>query len=174
MSVIYYAQNTCCIGTGYAANEECASQLKSALEWAGDEVFVANTSGPVDIWGFPAGGTTHLNMVLGSVDVGLMTVFPSFLDYRTIAFLRSQHIRFVEIPPEEFPAYAGNYVLVEPGKVIISATAKQTIKKLRAEGVTCIEIDPGPYDKAGMAAWDCQTGKWHRDKGPTKDDLFHQ
>ena len=173
LTACYIAQNTCVIGTGYAANEEAVGQLKYALELAGDEVFMANTSGFLDTWLFPAGGTTHLNMVLSVADLGLAVVYPSFIDYRTIAYLRSTHMRFIEVPPDEYP-YAPNFVLLEPGKVLIAAQFKQTIKKLRNEGVTCIEIDAGPYARAALANLDCMVGKWLRDPGPTKDDLLHQ
>ena len=174
LSVIYYAQNTCVIGDGYGGNEEGVRQLKLALELAGDEVFVCHTSGYLDLWGFPAGGTSHVNMVFATADLGLMVCYPGFVDYRTISFLRSQGMRFIEVPPEEFPKYALNFVLLEPGKIIIGAAAKETIKKLRNEGVECIEIEVGPYAEAGLAPLDCMTGKWLRDKGPTKDDLLHQ
>lgn len=168
---IYIAENSVVIAEGYPTPAEGAQEMKTLLEAVGDEVWVANTTGYLDYWGFPAGGTSHLDMVLATVDLGLVMVYPSLLDWRTITYLRSKKIRFVEVPPDEWTEYANNIIEIEPGKIVIPAAAKETIRKLRKEGVTCIEADFEENSKSGLGGPDCLTMKLLRDPGPSLSDL---
>jgi len=169
----YIAENSALIAEGWAASPQGAVEMKGLLEAIGIEVFVGNTPGALDAWGFPAGGTIHLDMAFATVDLGLAVVFPSFLDWRTITYLRSKKVRLIELPAEDYANRGANLLLIEPGKVVIPAQARETIKKLKKEGVECVEVDfsyIGGFSGGPM----CTTGKLLRDPGPTLDNLMHQ
>lgn len=168
---IYLGENSVVINEGLTVNREACNKVKSILEELGDEVWVAHTTGPLDIWRFPAGGCSHLDMVLCTVDLGLATVYPGFLDYETIRYLKRKNIRLIEVPPEEFIEYGCNGLILEPGKVIVPATAKETIKALRKEGVEVIDIDFSENAASGGGGPNCITGKLLRDPGPSLSDL---
>lgn len=168
---IYIGENSCLIADGYAASSEGALAVKSIFESLGTEVHIAHTAGYLDIWGFPAGGCSHIDMVLGSVDLGLALCYPSYIDYSTIRYLRSKGVRLIEVPPDDYQNYGTNVVALEPGKVIIPSAAKQTIKRLKEEGVTCVEFNFGNNGMAGTGGPHCVTGQLLRDKGPSLDDL---
>ncbi|MBI4284394.1 MAG: hypothetical protein HY670_00635 [Chloroflexi bacterium] len=171
MTPIYLGENAVVLADGYPTSEAGALEYQHLLEKLGDEVWMAHNPGYVERWGFPAGGTSHLDMVLGIADLGLAICYPSFIDYRTIAYLRSKKIRFVEVPPEEFVEYGVNTLALEPGKVIISAGARETIKALRGEGVECLDFDFSENAAGGIGGPDCITAKLYREPGPSLADL---
>jgi len=168
---IYLAENFGVIAEGYVSNTEAMATWKYLLEGLGTEVWVAQNPGYLDLWRFPAGGCSHLDMVLAPVDLGLALVYPSFLDYRTIRYLKSKKIRLIEVPPEEYVEYGCNTLNLEPGKIVIPAAAKQTIKALKREGVECIEIDYSENAKSGLGGPACMTTRLYREPGPSLDDL---
>jgi len=168
---IYLGEHSVMLAEGYPTPREGAEEYKGLLEVLGDEVWIANNPGYLDLWGFPAGGTSHLDMVLGVADLGLAICYPSFIDYRSIRYLKSKKIRLIEVPPEEFAEYGTNILPIEPGKVLISAAAKEMIRKLRAEGVECIDFDFSESAGAGLGGPDCITGKLYREPGPSLDEL---
>jgi N-dimethylarginine dimethylaminohydrolase len=167
----YLAENSVIINEGMTVNREACNKMKMLLEELGDEVWVAHTPGPVDRWGFPSSGCSHLDWVLETVDLGLALVFPGFLDYSTIRYLNSKKVRLIEISPEEYVQYGVNILLLEPGKIIIPAAAKETIKVLRKEGVECIDIDFSENAMGGTGGPACITARLLRDPGPSLDDL---
>jgi len=152
---IYIGENSAVIQQGFPSNAAGTAKYKSLLEQLGDEVWVAHMPGFVNLFDFPAGGTSHVDMALGCADLGLCIVYPSFLDYTTIGYLRSKGIRFIEVPPDEWHTDACNIVPLGPGKVVIPAEAKQTIAALRKEGVECIDIPWSPAFRIGGGGPDC-------------------
>jgi len=107
-------------------------------------------------------------------DLGLATVYPGFLDYETIRYLKSKKIRLIEVPPEEFIEYGCNGLILEPGKVMVPAAAKETIKALRKEGVVVIDVDFSENAASGGGGPNCITGKLLRDPGPQFVRLIKQ
>lgn len=168
---IYLGEHSVVINEGMTVNREACSKYKMLLEELGDEVWVAHTPGPLDLWGSFHLGCSHIDWVLQTVDLGLALVFPGFLDYETIRYLRSKKIRLIEAPAEEYKVYGINIVLIEPGKIVIPAAAKETIKALRKEGIECIEIEYSEHAIGGTGGPACTTGKLLRDPGPSLDDL---
>ncbi|MBI4284730.1 MAG: hypothetical protein HY670_02365 [Chloroflexi bacterium] len=168
---IYLAEHLVMISDGYPTPADGALEYKQLLEAVGDEVYIAHNPGYIERWGFPAGGTSHLDMVLGVVDLGLAICYPSFMDYGSIAYLRSRKIRLIEVSPEEFVEYGCNVVLIKPGVVAIPGAAKETIKALKKEGVRCLEFDSTESAKAGIGGPDCVTAKLYREPGPSLADL---
>ena len=167
----YIAEHSVIINEGMTVNREACNKYKMLLEELGDEVWVAHTPGPVDIWGFPSSGCSHLDWVLEVVDLGLAVVFPPFLDFSTIRYLHDKKMRLIEISPEEYVQYGANFLLIEPKKIILPAAAKGLIKTLRKEGIECIEIDFSQNAIGGTGGPACITGRLLRDPGPSLDDL---
>jgi N-dimethylarginine dimethylaminohydrolase len=75
----------------------------------GVEVYVGYFAGWLDLWGFPNEGTPHADMVFTMVDVGLALNYPPFWDYGTIKHLKSQKIRLIQIPVDEYMTYVGEF-----------------------------------------------------------------
>ena len=67
--------------------------------------------------------------------------------------------------------YGCNILNLEPGKIIIPATAKQTIKALRKQGVECIEVDFSENVKSGLGGPACMTTRLYREPDPSLSDL---
>jgi len=168
---IYLAEDSVVVAEGYPTPMAGVEEYKGLLETLGEEVWVAHNPGYLGIWGFPAGGTSHIDMVLATADLGLAIVYPSFLDNMTITYLKKKKIRLIEVPPEEFTEYGCNLLTIEPKKVLIPAAAKETIKALRKEGVECIDFDFSESAASGLGGPDCITGKLYRETGPSLNDL---
>ena len=71
-----------------------------------------------------------------------------------------------EAPREEVNLYPTNGITLEPGKVIMNASAKKTRKLLEAHGVEVIGIDYDEVHKYGGGIR-CNTMQLIRDPGPT-------
>lgn len=167
----YIGEHSAIINEGMTMNREAAAKIKMLLEELGDEVWVAHTPGPVDRWGFPCSGCSHLDWVFEVVDLGLAVVFPPFLNYSTIRYLHDKKIRLIEISPEDYVQYGANFLYIEPKKIIIPAAAKGLIKTLRKEGIECIEVDFSENAMGGTGGPACITGRLLRDPGPSLADL---
>lgn len=154
---------------GVTANREGLRQLQWVLESIGVELYVAHSPGYVDLWDFPAGGVSHLDMMLGVADLGLAIVYPAMLNWATIRYLRELKFRLIEVPPEEYVQYGCNILTLAPGKVVIPAAAKQTIAALRREGVECLDLDLS-QSSTGLGGPHCVTCQLLRDPGPSLAD----
>lgn len=155
---------------GVTANREGLRQLRWILESIGVELFVGHSPGYIDLWGFPAGGVSHPDMMFGVAALGLAVVYPSMWNWATIQHLRELKFRLIEVPPEEFVEYGCNILTLESGKIIIPAAAKQTIGALRREGVECIDLDFSE-NSTGLGGPHCITCQLLRDPGPSLADL---
>ncbi len=79
--------------------------------------------------------------------------------------------RIIEVPPDEHRLYCpANLVILEPGKVIMPAQAKETIRRVREAGVTVLELDTTGI-MAGTNGIRCVTMHLVRDEGPGLADL---
>ena len=147
-------------------NREGADQVIPVLERAGyKEVLLAHSPGPLYNYHDEVPGWMHADMWILPLDVRLALVYPPWCDYQTIRDLHALGYELIEAPREEIDLYPTNGITVEPGKVIMNASATRTRKLLETRGV---EVLPLPYDEVHKYGGGirCNTMQLIRDPGP--------
>ncbi len=152
-----------------ACNEDGLAQVLSVFDRCGvKETPIANCTTIID--DFEAGGEFHLDMVFGVADLRVAVVYPGYLDYEIYRWLKKKRFKIIEVPKDEHHKYyPANFLIVEPGKIIIDSHAKETIKRLREAKVEVIEFDTTGL-QAGTNGIRCVTNPLVRDPGPGLDD----
>jgi N-dimethylarginine dimethylaminohydrolase len=152
-----------------ACNEDGLAQVLSVFDRCGvKEAPMANMGTIVN--DFEAGGEFHLDMVFAVPDLRVAVIYPGYLDYGIYRWLKEKQFRIIEVSKEEHHKhYPANLVTLEPGKVIVDANAKETIRQLES-----IEVEVIPFDTTGLQAGTngirCITLPLVREPGPGLDD----
>lgn len=152
------------------ANEEGLAQIEFILNGLGIELVTTHSPGWVDTIGNGTVGTSHADMFLMVPDLGVCVLAPHLVNYGFVRYLSRRDIKIIEIPPEEYWDLAVNAVTLEPGKVVMNAGSKTTVKALEREGVEVIEVDFSESHKFAIAGLHCATLELIRDQpGPLLD-----
>ena len=148
-------------------NIEGAEQVIPVLERAGyARVLLARSPGPLYNYHNEVPGWMHADMWILPLDAKKALIYPPWCDYQTIRDLHEIGYELIEAPREEVNLYPTNGITLEPGKVIMNASAKKTRKLLEAHGVEVIGIDYDEVHKYGGGIR-CNTMQLIRDPGPT-------
>jgi N-dimethylarginine dimethylaminohydrolase len=152
-----------------ASNDDGIEQVLSVLYRSGvKEVHIADQSTIFETFG--SGGEFHIDMVVGVVDHRVAIIYPAQLDYKTFMWLKEKRFHLIEIPPDEqMKYYPAKLLILEPGKVIMPAGARKTIKKVREAGIEVIEFDTEGL-MVGTNGLRCVTMCLVRDPGPGLDE----
>ncbi len=141
------------IAVGLRTNLEGVNQIRPILERAGvKELHIAYLPGYLGRRRWQVGGASgifHLDMTFGMADENIGVIYPGGVDYETIQYLKRQEIYLIEVPDEELRSCAPNILPIAPGKVIIPAGNPETTRRLREEGVDCIEVPLSEFAKGG-------------------------
>lgn len=164
------AEDVVVAGKGSTANDDGLEQVLAVLYRSGiKEVLISHHTTLYE--DFEAGGEFHMDMVLGVVDLGVAVIYPGYLDYQTFRWLREKGFKLIEIPKDEHHQfYPANLVILEPGRVIMPAGAKETIRRVRQAGVEVIEFDTSGL-MGGTNGLRCVTMLLLRDPGPRLEDM---
>jgi N-dimethylarginine dimethylaminohydrolase len=164
------AENALLAGLGSTCNEDGLEQFRQVAVRNGvTDLPVAHYTTIHET--FEAGGEFHVDMYFAVVDVGVALIYPAALDYQAYRWLAERGFRFIEVPPEEHRLYCpANLMILEPGKVIMPAQAKETIRRVRAAGVKVLELDTSGI-MAGTNGIRCVTMRLVRDEGPSLSDI---
>lgn len=157
-----------------ACNQEGLDQFIPVLHRCGvKEVLVIHQPGPLeDMRSWPAGIGFHPDTVIAALDIGKVLLYPPLVDYGTIKWLRDRKFEIIEVPLEEQRDYMpANLTVLEPGRVMMHAGAKETISKVRKAGVEVIEIEMSSILKGGNGGICCSTMRLVRDLGPRLEDM---
>lgn len=166
----FAAENVLLGSYGIACNQEAVEQIRPILTASGIELVMGNSTSIADT--YSAGGEFHLDGVLQIVDSGVGVMFPNQLDYSLYIWLREHNFKLIEVPLQEHLAFGPeNGLIVDAGKVIQPAGAKETNKRLRSHGVDVIEIDTTGIGQMGFHGIRCITLPLVRDKGPTLEEI---
>lgn len=170
---VFIAENVLVTHMGVAGNREGIEQAMPVLQRAGvKEVHIAQVPGYLDSIEWPAGGTYHADMWLGPVDIGVCVIYPPWCGYETVRWLRQKKIRLIEIPPDEQQRFLpANLIPLKPGKVIMSAGAKKTIKMVRDAGVDVIEFEAKGIIGGSGGGLRCSVLYLINDPGPGLEDI---
>ncbi|MBI4284640.1 MAG: hypothetical protein HY670_01910 [Chloroflexi bacterium] len=163
------------LALGPAANMEGINQVIPVLERAGiTTVHIVQHGGWVESCEWPMGGSYHMSLFMNPVDIGKMLLYPPLLSWPTIMWMRERGFELIEIPADEQRDFnPGCLICLEPGKVIMHAEAKESIRRVRRAGVEVIECPSiTSRVKIGLGGGlNCRCRELVRDRGPVLADI---
>src|SRR5918911_1518399 len=149
------------------ANEEGLRQIRFVLENLGIELVVAHSPGWVDSIGNGSIGTSHMDMVMLTVDEGKVLLAPHLVNYGFVRELKRRDVKIIEVPTEEYWDLAINGVTLAPGKVLLNQGSPSVVEALEREGVEVIQVDFSESHRFAIAGLHCATLELVRDPGPS-------
>ena len=151
------------------ANEEGLRQIRFVLENLGIELIVAHSPGWHDSIGDGNIGTSHMDMVMLTVDHGKVLLAPHLVNYGFIRELKRRDVTIIEVPLAEYWDLAINGVTLAPGKVLINRGSPTVVKALEKEGIEVLQIDFSESQKFAIAGLHCATLELVRDQPEASD-----
>jgi N-dimethylarginine dimethylaminohydrolase len=146
------------------ANEEGLRQIEFVLNGLGIELVVAHSPGWVDSIGNGNIGTSHMDMVMLTVDHGKVLLAPHLVNYGFVRFLKQRDVEIIEVPVEEYWDLAINGVTLAPGKVLLNQGSPTVVAALERAGVEVIQVDFSESHKFAIAGLHCATLELIRDQ----------
>lgn len=146
------------------ANEEGLRQLEFVLGNLGIELVVAHSPGWYDSIGNGNIGTSHMDMVMLTLDERKVLLSPHLVNYGFVRYLLKNDYSVIEVPVEEYWDLAINGITLAPGKVLMNAGSPKVVTALEKEGVEVIEVDFSESHKFAIAGLHCATLELVRDQ----------
>jgi len=146
------------------ANEEGLRQLEFVLSNLGIELIVCHSPGWYDSTGHGNIGTSHMDMVMMTVDERTVLLAPHLVNYGFVRELIKRDYTIVEVPVEEYWDLALNGVTLAPGKVVMNAGSPTVVKELERRGVEVIQVDFSESHTFAIAGLHCATLELVRDQ----------
>ena len=146
------------------ANEEGLRQLEFVLSNLGIELVVCHSPGWYDSTGHGNIGTSHMDMVMLTVDERTVLLAPHLVNYGFVRELIKRDYTIVEVPVEEYWDLALNGVTLAPGKVVMNAGSPTVVKELERHGVEVIQVDFSESHTFAIAGLHCATLELVRDQ----------
>jgi N-dimethylarginine dimethylaminohydrolase len=149
------------------ANETGLAQIKFILDGLGIELVTTHSPGWVGDIAQGNMGTSHADMFLMVPDIRVAVLSPHLVNYGFVRYLQQRKFRIIEVPLDEYWDLAVNAVTLEPGRVVMNAGSRSTVKALKKAGVEVIEVDFSESQKFAIAGIHCATLEFVRDQpGP--------
>jgi N-dimethylarginine dimethylaminohydrolase len=145
------------------ANEEGLRQLEFVLSTLGIELIVCHSPGWYDSTGHGNIGTSHMDMVMLTVDERKVLLAPHLVNYGFVRELIKRDYTIIEVPMEEYWDLALNGVTLSPGKVVMNAGSPTVVKALERHGVEVVRVDFSESHKFAIAGLHCATLELRRD-----------
>ena len=124
-----------------------------AQEFGVDDIHIVHLPGPLNTRKAQTGsggGAFHLDMVFGVAAPKVGVIYPPGVGYEFIDYLLHQKdFDLIEIPEEEVNGCPSNFLVLEPGKLVMPAGNSYVTGELRKRGITVIEIDMSEFTKGG-------------------------
>jgi N-dimethylarginine dimethylaminohydrolase len=140
------------------------------LENLGIELVVAHSPGWVDSIGNGNIGTSHMDMVMLTVDVDKVLLAPHLVNYGFVRELKRRDVKIIEVPIDEYWDLAINGVTLAPGKVMLNSGSSTVVAALEKEGVEVIQVDFSESQKFAIAGLHCATLELIRDQPESRLD----
>jgi len=147
------------------ANEEGLRQLGFVLGNLGVELIVCHSPGWYDSTGHGNIGTSHMDMVMLTVDHGKVLLAPHLVNYGFVRELVKRDVTIIEVPVEEYWDLALNGVTLAPGKVVMNSGSPTVVDALERNDVEVIQVDFSESHKFAIAGLHCATLELVRDQG---------
>jgi len=151
------------------ANEEGLRQIQFILDGFGIDFVITHSPGWVDSIGNGNIGTSHMDMVMMTIDEGKVLLAPQLVNYGFVRYLNRRGVKIIEVPLEEYWDLAINGVTLAPGKVLINKGSPSVVKALERESVEVIQVDFSESHKFAIAGLHCATLELVREPGPNLD-----
>jgi len=148
------------------ANEEGLRQLRFVLEGLGVELVVTHSPGWLESTGHGNIGTSHMDMVMLTVDRGKVLLAPHLVNYGFVRELLRRGYKIIEVPVEEYWDLALNGVTLSPGKVVMNAGSPTVVKALERHDVEVLQVDFSESHRFAIAGLHCATLELVRDQDP--------
>src|SRR5690349_24430436 len=132
------------------ANEEGLRQLEFVLSTLGVELIVAHSPGWYDSTGHGNIGTSHMDMVMLTVDHGKVLLAPHLVNYGFVRELLRRGYEIIEVPVEEYWDLALNGVTLSPGKVVMNSGSPTVVRELEKRDVEVIQVDFSERDRKSV------------------------
>jgi N-dimethylarginine dimethylaminohydrolase len=146
------------------ANEEGLRQIQFVLDNLGVELIVAHTPGWHDSIGNGNVGTSHMDMVVLTVDERKVLLAPHLVNYGFIRELKRRDFTIIDVPLEAYWDLAINGVTLAPGKIVINEGSPSVVKALERAGVEVLQVDFSESQKFAIAGLHCATLELVRDQ----------
>jgi N-dimethylarginine dimethylaminohydrolase len=146
------------------ANEEALRQIGFVLENLGIDLVVAHSPGWHDSIGNGNIGTSHMDMVMLTVDEGKVLLAPHLVNYGFIRELKRRNVTIIEVPLEEYWDLAINGVTLGPGKVVINRGSPTVVDALEKAEVEVLQVDFSESQRFAIAGLHCATLELMRDQ----------
>jgi N-dimethylarginine dimethylaminohydrolase len=153
-NAVWLDKKSIALSLSQRSNLEGICQITPILERAGvEDIHIVHLPGPLNIRTSQVsggGGAFHLDMVFGVAGPKLGVIYPDGVGYDFIDYLlHEKDFDLIEIPAEEVNGCPSNFLVLEPGKLIMPAGNPTVTKELRKKGIEVIEVDLSEYAKAG-------------------------
>lgn len=153
-NAVWLDKESIALATSQRANMEGINQLKPILQNHGvEDIFIVHLPGPLYTRGAQVGhggGAFHLDMVFGVAGPKLAVLYPDAVGYDFVDYLVNQkNFDIIECPLEEANSVATNFLVLEPGKLVMPEGNPIVTGELKKRGIEVIEIDLTEYAKAG-------------------------
>jgi N-dimethylarginine dimethylaminohydrolase len=139
------------------ANEEGLRQLEFVLSTLGIELIVCHSPGWYDSTGHGNIGTSHMDMVMLTVDERKCLLAPHLVNYGFVRELVKRDFTIIEVPVEEYWDLALNGVTLAPGKVLMNAGSPTVVRALEQHDVEVIQVDFSESHTFAIAGLHCAT-----------------
>ena len=145
------------VGEGYRTNKQGIDQLRIIL---GDEIDQIIRV-PLPHWRGPE-SCLHLMSNISPIDHNLFLVYPKLLPVRFIEYLKSQNIKLIDVPDEEYESMASNVLSLAPKKCIMMTGNPITQKLLESNNVKVFTYDGSEISLKGAGGPTCLTRPIYR------------
>jgi N-dimethylarginine dimethylaminohydrolase len=168
-ATVWLAQDVFVVGLSAAYNRAGLEQLLSTVELTSGvddlKVLTIRCQGAL-YFDRNTGASAHVTNLLAPLDVDKVLAYKPGIDTATLLWLEQHGYDVVEA---DFQEHVQNDVcnlkILEPGRVVMAAEAKNTIAKVRAAGVEVIEVPYSGFQHAG-GGFHCTTMEIYREPGP--------
>lgn len=153
-NAVWLDKKTLPLALSQRSNQEGLEQVASLLhEFGVEDTHVVHLPGPLNTRKAQTGkggGAFHLDMVFGVAGPKLGVIYPPGVGYDFIDYLlHKKGFDLIEIPEEEVNGCPSNFLVLEPGKLIMPAGNPCVTEELRKRGVKVIEVDLSEFSNAG-------------------------
>jgi N-dimethylarginine dimethylaminohydrolase len=153
-NAVWLDKKSIALATSQRANMEGINQIKPILQNHGvEDIFIVHLPGPLYTRGAQVGhggGAFHLDMVFGVAGPKLAVLYPDAVGYDFVDYLvNMKGFDIIECPLEEANRVATNFLVLEPGKLVMPEGNPIVTGELKKRGIEVIEVDLSEYAKAG-------------------------
>ena len=167
-NAVWLDEHSIALALSQRSNQEGIDQITPILRQAGvEDIHIVHLTGPLnhrEAQVGSGGGAFHLDMVFGVAAPKLGVIYPPCVDYQfTDYLLNEKGFDLIEIPDNEVNNCPSNFLVLEPGKLVMPAGNTYVTGELRKRGIEVIEVDLSEFTAVGGGGPTCLTTPIIRD-----------